>query len=113
MKKSITFFVAGLLITGLFAFSTTTYQRSFDQTDKGLVRVEKKSGKYVFLECEPVGDYEIAFNFVTRVSNVSQPGDFTFAAIEKAIKIGERKKKEFDGIIIKTGAREDIAIKFK
>lgn len=116
MKKHLIAFVAGVLITSLFAFHyapPTPVNQSGMDPDKGLARVEKKSGKYVFLECEPVTEYDVAFDVKAAVAGAEVPADFVEVVLKKALKTGEKEHKDFDGVVIKSGQRSDIAIKFK
>lgn len=106
MRENVTFFLAGLLTTALLAAKV-------EPADKSLARVEKKTGKLVFMECEPVAEYEVAFRFSIPLAGVEQLSDFPERSIKKATKISEKEHKDFDAIVIKSGQREDIAIKFK
>lgn len=112
MKKHLLSFAAGLLVAASLAFTAKTLH--FDPADKGLARVEKKTGKYIFLECEPVQEYDVAFEIkVTLFAVPENVQAWVEPVLKKALKISEKEHKEFDAIVMKTGQRSDIAIKFK
>lgn len=115
MKKQLIAFVAGLLMASLLAFrySPIPPKSSGFDADKGLARVEKKSGKYIFLECEPLAEYDVAFDVKASTGGAWQLSDYAETALKRATKIADNEKKSFDGIIIKGGQKADIAVKFK
>ena len=89
---------------------------SFSQKDNSLAKVQKLSGRYVFINCEPVSEYEVAFEFkafALNTGNIAGPTKLASFCMSKAIK--ESKKlggKEFDAIVVGQ-QKYDIAIKFK
>lgn len=79
-----------------------------DTTDNAIARVSKINGKYVFMECEPVNDYEIVENLIKAKAKTRQE------YIDKLIKTAykkEKKGKVFDGIIFGS-TKYDNSIKF-
>lgn len=81
------------------------------EVDKSLARVPKTQGKYVFIRCEPVVEYDVVFDY-TFMTWSGTPEEMATAGIESAKKRAKSKQLDFDGIIIGSGAK-DIAIKFK
>lgn len=114
MKKVSIISIALLLIAVIFL--------AFNQTDqdKSLARAHRVQGKYVFVMCEPVNDYEIVKQVNTRMSyriTIKPSSEYSFdmemiftmeGMIEDIIErliIMERENKigEFDGLIIGKG----------
>lgn len=85
--------------------------------DNSLARVERTSGKYIFLNAEPVSDYEIVFPVEIKVvwdnSQINSLDKISNLVLSKALKTAEKEGKEFDALIIKSGQKQDLAIKFK
>lgn len=104
-SKSIISFVAGLSIALLLSFT------SKKEMDQSLARVTKVSGKYVFMRCEPLVDYEVVFD-VAPWGSGKTPEDIANLIVTDALKVGKKKKLEFDAVVIGSTKR-DIAIKFK
>lgn len=89
---------------------------SFCQTniDKSLARVQKVSGKYVFLNCEPLNEYEVIYEVKAvplSTSSVSSTDKISNFVLNKALKMKKKQGKDFDALIIGT-SKFDLAIKF-
>jgi hypothetical protein len=82
--------------------------------DNSTARVNKTEGKYVFVGCEPICDYEVVFK-----KDVSRPGQrLAFGTcptddqiISDLMKGADKKKIEYDAIMI-TNSKNDLVIKF-
>ena len=85
--------------------------------DLALARVERISGKYIFLNSEPVAEYDIAFMVEIKViwdnSQINSLDKISNLVLNKALKTAEKEGKDFDALIIKSGQKQDLAIKFK
>lgn len=92
--------------------------------ENSIARVSKTEGKYVFIECEPIGEYEMVDkhkpttfggNFLNALA-ASEGGKKTCPSlqdkIETLIKKSEKAKKPYDGIMYGSGSN-DLSIKFK
>jgi len=89
---------------------------NFQTPDNSLARTERVSGKYIFLNAEPVAEYDIAFLVAVTVidpAQVSSLDKISNVVLKKAFKIAEKEGKDFDALIIKSGQKQDLAIKFK
>ena len=83
--------------------------------DNGIARVKKIEGKLIFVECEPLTNYDI-----TNKYDVSGVGTQILLSacpshqqkIDKLIKKAGKEKTDFDGIIYGS-SKNDLAIKFK
>jgi len=83
------------------------------EKDLSLARVQKMSGKYVFLSCEPVNDYDIAFEIKGfTIGQFASPDEIANFVIKNALRVVKKENKEFDGVVIGSG-KVDIAITFK
>lgn len=102
MKKVSIISIVVLLIAVIFlAFSQA------DQ-DKSLARVHRVQGKYVYIMCEPVNDYEFVAQVNTKISQligISPNIDkMVKELVEKAIfKEQKGKVDKFDGLITEDG----------
>ncbi len=114
MKRSI--YISSFLVAFLGSIIGTVFNH-LQTPDYSLARVERTSGKYIFLNAEPVSDYEIVFPVEIKViwdnSQISGLDKITNLVLTKALKISEKEGKEFDALIIKSGQKQDLAIKFK
>ena len=52
-------FISGIAITLLLSFS---HSNNLLENDTSLARVTRVSGKLVFMRCEPIADYDVAFD---------------------------------------------------
>jgi hypothetical protein len=114
MNNKLLFFSLAITTASLITASVSNKDQS--ETDYALARVERMTGKYIFLNAEPVADYEIAFTVKVTVWDSSQIAGLDKVSdmiLTKALKTAEKEGKEFDALIIKSGQREDLAIKFK
>ena len=107
-KRTVISIFTLLLLIVCFAF---TYSKQQTEKDYGLARVTKASGKWIFIRCEPVNDYDVAFE-VSPWGSPKNPEEIANLLVTDAIKVGKKKKIDFDGIVIGS-AKKDIAIKFK
>jgi hypothetical protein len=97
----------------IFILTATISEIRQPDKDLSLARVQKMSGKYVFLECEPLNDYEVAFEIKGfTLGNFDTPDEISNFVVKNAIKISSKEHKDFDGVVIGSG-KVDIAIKFK
>ncbi|MBC8265584.1 MAG: hypothetical protein H8E84_01325 [Flavobacteriales bacterium] len=105
MKKIILIFV-------VFLFANT-----ISAQDISLARAEKVSGKYVFMNSEPIEEYETVFfvdiKFVWSNKQLNTPDKVASMIMKKALKISKKKNLEFDAIMINGRQAQDVAIKFK
>lgn len=102
MKKAI---FPILLIVALFAFSFKL------EKDTSLARVHKTKGKLVFLDCEPVHEYDVVFEFKFKVYTGSFE-EYRTRGIDAADKYAAKESLNYDAIIV-GNTKKDIAIKFK
>lgn len=79
------------------------------EKDNAIARVSKINGKYVFIECEPVNEYEIVSNIKVSYGNTRQQ---TIDKILKKAFKEEKKGESFDGILFGS-TKYDNSIKFK
>jgi len=83
--------------------------------DNAIARVKKTEGKYVFIDCEPVTNYDIAGKY-----NVSGVGQQLLLGtcptyqekIDKLLKKANKEKLNFDAVLFGS-SQNDLAIKFK
>lgn len=83
--------------------------------DNAIARVRKNEGKLVFIECEPIGNYDIAGKY-----NISGVGQQLLLGtcpthqekVDKLIKKAGKDKLEFDGVMYGS-SKNDLVIKFK
>ena len=97
----------------LFIFPIIGFAQN--NTDFSLAKVNKVSGKYVFLNCEPVNDYEVIYEVkVTPVhtAQVSSLDKISNIVLKKAFKMKKKQGEDFDAIII-GNSRVDLAVRFK
>ncbi len=106
MKKL--FVNAGLLIWGFLIFSFNTEAPK----DYSLAKVSKVSGKYIFMESEPMQEYEIVYELKCFVGGFNSPNDIVEYVDKLAKKQEKNIGKEYDALIIGSG-KYDLAIKFK
>lgn len=83
--------------------------------DNAIARVKKNEGKLVFIECEPVVNYDIIGKY--SVSGVGQQLLLGTCPshqekIDKIIKKATKEKLSFDGVVYGS-SKNDVAIKFK
>jgi len=83
--------------------------------DASLAKVNKVSGKYIFLNCEPVNEYEVVYEVKAvplttgQVSTLDKISNFV---LKKAFKMKKKEGEDFDALIIGT-SKFDLAIRFK
>lgn len=89
-----------------------------NEKDLSLARVQRVSGKLVFIRCEPVNAYNVVmevepFNWGGSKDTPEKIADFVVTRCLKKAK-GNKKKADidFDAVVIGS-TRKDIAIKFK
>ena len=102
-----------LLSTSLVLFSILSFCQT--KIDKSLARVQKVSGKYVFLNCEPINEYEVVYEVKAvplSANSVSSTYKISNFVLNKAFKMEKKQGKDFDAVIIGT-SKYDLAIKFK
>ncbi|MFM2224579.1 MAG: hypothetical protein RJA07_781 [Bacteroidota bacterium] len=83
--------------------------------DNSIARVKRDEGKYVFIECEPLANYDVVYK-----SDVSGIGQQILLGtcpsmqekIDKLLKRATKNNKEFDGVIYGS-TKNDLAIQFK
>jgi hypothetical protein len=83
--------------------------------DNAIARVNKNEGKLVFIECEPLANYDIAGKY-----NISGAGQQILLGscpthqqkVDKLIKKAGKDKLGFDGVMYGS-SKNDLAIKFK
>lgn len=83
--------------------------------DNSIARVKKNEGKLVFVECEPLANYDIAGKY--NVSGVGQQIILGTCPthqekVDNLIRKSNKKNLEFDGVIYGS-SQNDLAIKFK
>lgn len=83
--------------------------------DNAIARVKKNEGKFVFVECEPLANYDVISKY--DVSGVGQqillgscPGHQQ--KVDKIIKKATKENLNFDGVMYGS-SKNDLAIKFK
>ncbi len=102
MKKNISFFIAGIVISGLFAFKAANYQLK-----KSTAEVETYQGLLIYTDCKPVMEY--AYLGTEKVS-IAWSGKYDEVK-NILIKNAKKNHPNADGIIISSGKAD--AIKFK
>lgn len=83
--------------------------------DNAIARVKKNEGKLVFVQCEPLANYDIAGKY-----NISGVGQQVLLGscptyqqkIDKLIRKASNDKLDFDGVMVGS-SKNDFAIKFK
>ena len=84
-----------------------------DTTDLSLCRAVKISGKYVFMNSEPVREYEVVYQVkLSGFKSGDTPTKIAGLVIGKAMKMERKDGKPFDAVIIGS-TKYDLAIKFK
>ena len=83
--------------------------------DNAICRVKRNEGKYVFIECEPMANYDIVGKY--NVSGVGQQILFGTCPghqekVDKLIKKAGKDKLDFDGVMYGS-SKNDLAINFK
>jgi len=108
MKNNVLSFLAGAILMISFSFLPK------ESSNKSLATVQKQQGKYVFLFCEPVAEYEIVDQWVCTVnlSGGSILQDNADELLKDAFKRAKKKGYEFDAVISGSAAK-DLAVKFK
>lgn len=83
--------------------------------DNAICRVKRNEGKYVYIECEPLANYDIVGKY--NISGIGQqillgscPGHQE--KCDKLIKKAVKDKLDFDGVMYGS-SKNDLAIKFK
>ncbi|HLO59231.1 MAG TPA: hypothetical protein VK179_10845 [Bacteroidales bacterium] len=117
MKPSVKFSRLGLIIltciSTILILSATVDSMNHQDKDLSLSRVQKMSGKYVFINSEPINEYEVAFEIKGfTLGHFDTPDEISNFVVKNALKISGKDHKDFDGVIIGSG-KVDIAIKFK
>lgn len=105
--------MAAMVIMTMLASSQTS-----GTTDYSLARVQRASGKLVFMRCEPVAEYDVVMevdpmNWGSTTDTPEKIADFIVSACLRKAK-GTKKKEpiDFDAVVIGSTSK-DIAIKFK
>jgi len=79
--------------------------------DNAITRVKKNEGKLVFIECEPLTNYDITGKY--DISGISSRNCPTHQEkVDKLISKATKDKLNFDGVIY-SSSKNDLAIKFK
>lgn len=107
MKSIITVLILIVAMGSVFA------QES--EPDYSLAKVEKKNGKYVFTNAEPVQPYDVVFTIEVKVfsnSQINTVDKIENVELKKAFEISEKIGKDFDAILV-SQASQDVAIKFR
>ena len=108
-------FITPLLLFVLAIMFTYTVNAQ-PKNDLALARVEKLSGKYVFINCEPVYEYTVSFyvvkHFIWSYEQISTTDKIANMIVKKAINVSKKKEIDFDGVIINGRQKKDLAIKF-
>lgn len=107
--KNTLIFSSGVLLSLMFAFST----KSSDAKDYSMGRVTRMSGKYIFINCEPVNDYEVVYEVKTvLLGGVTSTNAMVDAVMVNAKKMEKKDPKPYDALIIGSN-KYDLAVKFK
>ena len=93
---------------------TTDFGKGKSDDSPGvIIKAEKISGKYVFVDSEPVRPYEVVYKvklgIFSRGNNRREIADLV---IRKAMKMEKKEGKSFDAVIIGP-TKYDLAIKYK
>jgi hypothetical protein len=83
-----------------------------NEFDASLAQVNKVSGKYIFLNCEPVNEYEVVYEVKAFALSFSGIDDITDIVLKKAFKMKKKEGKDFDALIIGS-SKFDLAVNFK
>lgn len=103
MKKLMLVAVVSILIIGS-AFKVI-------ENNRGIGRVQKTTGKDVYIFSEPIQPYDVVFEIKATVVKLVGCPDIQ-EIVDAVVKKGLKDGKEFDGVVIGSG-RRDIAIKYK
>jgi hypothetical protein len=100
--------LAALVLIGSIAATTSE--------ENDLARVQRISGKYVFIMCEPLQEYEVVETVNTSVSTMlagqQSISDQVKEMVNKALRRERKGKFEFDALVTEDGDSA-ILIKFK
>lgn len=98
------------LIVGSLAFGT------YDTDTAGNAKVTRSEGVYVFMDCEPLTEYDIVFTHKVKIvwsnSQINDVPDLKETVIKRVKKKALRNGQTFDAIIVKS-LTDITAIKFK
>ena len=111
-KKIIFSFICGAALSLIFAFKTNS--NSINETkDYSLARVSKMSGKYVFMQSEPINDYDVVYELKgVAFSDFESPTEIADFVLKRARKMEDKEQKPYDAVIVGSN-KVDLAIKFK
>lgn len=88
-------------------------QKKDDQKDYSLAKVMKIEDKYVFLNAEPVQDFDIVYQILTfKTGSYNNLDHIANYVMGLALRKKKKEGKDFDAIIVGS-TKYDIAIKFK
>lgn len=104
MKKIISAFISGLLLSGLFAFTVTNYE-----INKSTAEVNQILGYYVFVDSKPLKEYK----YLGTVDKAMSWGSGQYQDVRDAILRKARKKyPEANGLIFhfKDGGTDSVDV---
>lgn len=112
MKKILFTALASFMLIAIFAFKSETKSNQTEK-DYSLARVSKVSGKYIFLNCEPIQDYDVVYELSGfTLGHFNSPNEIVNYVVKIAKKREDKEGKEYDALIIGS-SKYDLAIKFK
>lgn len=112
-KSSYLWHVLFIAIPAVFILTAMISEMKQPEKDMSLARAQKMSGKYVFINSEPINEYDVAFEIKGfTLGNWDTPDEMANYVVKNALKISGKDHKDFDGVVIGSG-KMDIAIKFK
>lgn len=97
-----------IVLMSLLVFAIIFIAFNQSDQDKSLARVHRVQGKYVYIMCEPVNDYEIVDQVNTKLSSIigisPNIDKMVKEMVEKAIaKEKKGKIEKFEGMITEDG----------
>lgn len=103
-----------LLLIAIAVLFFTAFTFKGDDDKRGLGRVQKITGKDVYIHCEPEHPYDVVFEVKVVPFGMTCPSiaDMADMVVRKALKISDKEDKPFDAVVIGSG-KKDIAIKYK
>ena len=64
-----------------------------NEKDLSLARTQKMSGKYVFLDCEPISEYDVAFEIKGfTMGHFDSPNEIANFVVKNALRIGKKAR---------------------
>ena len=102
MKKISIGVLAGIFLLGILAFTAVNSRSNNNnktgiqlqnEKDLSMACTQKMSGKYVFLNCEPINEYEVAFEIKGfTMGHFNSPNEISNFVVKNALRIGKKAR---------------------